>query len=366
MLRISRISRFLSIVVILLLAAGCAPDPVKPEPARQKLQLVWPEPPDLPRFKYETALRFKEDIAEQKSKLQELVEQGAPRKPAFDKPYAVVARNGRIYVTDTKLRQVHVFDVPGRSFYRMGIRAPGTLVKPIGIALDGEMNVYVADATSKKIVVYDSLGLYVKDIGSSADLLHPSGVAVNTAGDRIYVIDTGGIDSAEHRVVVYDNEGKKLFAIGKRGTGDGEFNLPTVGAVAPDGTLYVLDAGNFRVQAFSPDGKFLRKWGRPGNEAGSFARPRGIAVDQEGRVYVTDPVFGNVQIFTPKGELLLAIGSQGEEDTRGHYGLLSGVAVDETGRVYLLDQLYRKLEVIRPLSEEEGKAMVAASRAENN
>ena len=355
----ARITVALFVSSLLVSCAQVSEAPDKPKPSTRPV--VWPDLPDQPRFLLEATLRSPEDIMPktEMEKLQAVLIGDQPKVvPAFNKPYGVAAGHGRIYVTDTKSSMVHVFDVPRRRFFRMGLRPPGTLGKPIGIALDGEGNVYVADVKANKVFIYDGLGLYLRELGSPGELERPTGVAVNREGTRVYVVDSGGIDTALHRVVVYNKEGHKLFTIGERGTGNGQFNLPSLAAVGPDGTLYVLDAGNFRVQAFDADGKFLRKWGKPGNGPGDLARPRGIAVDSDSNVYVTDAAFSNVQVFNAQGQLLLAMGNLGDTDVKGIYALMGGVAVDETGRVYLLDQVFNKLDVIRRLSDEEGKQLL--------
>lgn len=349
--------------LLLGLLAACASTSEETKETPGVLQ--WPSPPDLPRFAYETTLRSAADVtvdSEDMALRRQLTGEAISRAPAFSKPYAVAARNGRIYVTDSVRRSVVVFDVPRHKVYYMGVQTPGKLAKPSGIALDKEMNVYVADVSARKVNVYDSLGMFLFSVGDKADLERPTGVAVSPDGDRIYVMDRSYNEMTTHRVVVYDKTGSKLFVIGERGGKEGQFNVPVQGAVAADGTLYVLDSGNFRVQAFDRDGKFLRAWGKAGNNIGDFARPRGIAVDDEGNVYVTDATFANIQIFNSQGQLLLVIGTQGE-DKPGLYNLPGGVAVDETGRIYVVDQFYNKVEVIRRIPQEEGERILNESAA---
>lgn len=277
--------------------------------------------------------------------------------PAFEKPVAVAARQGRIYVTDSVRRRVAVFDVPRRRVFAFGLREP-RLQKPVGLAIDAQFTVYVADSGRQRIMVYDSLGLLVRQIGGDKLLQRPVGVAANAQGSRIYAIDRADNDSDQHRVVMFDGEGRWLRHIGQRGSRGGEFNVPVAGACAPDGTLYVLDAGNFRVQVLTPDGEFKHSFGGVGIGFGDFARPRGLAVDARGNVYVSDASFNNVQIFDPQGQLLLAVGQAGRADAPGRYRLLSGVAVDETGRIYLADQVFNKVEVLRPLHNAEADALL--------
>ena len=352
-------SFYLILTILALLLAGCSTvEEKKPFDG----PLSWPQPPDQPRFAYETELRSIADVAfvpEEVSIRAKLTGTSAVSdQPVTDKPSSIVARNGKIYVADTGSNTIVVFDVPSRKVYRFGIREPGNLKEPAGLAMDEKMNIYVADSVRRTVFVYDGFGLFLRMIGGPEDLERPTGVAVTRDGERIYVIDRSYNDSENHHVLVYDKDGNKIQVIGSRGNGDGQFNIPIQGAVAPDGTLYILDSGNFRVQAFDKDGKFLRSFGNPGKEFGNFGRPRGIAVDDDGLIYVTDASFNNFQIFNPEAQLLLAIGQSSLESHPGEYGMLNGIAVDETGRVYVADQLYNKVEVIRRLTDEEGEQML--------
>lgn len=336
-----------------LVVAGCTTAP--PESRDSVLRPVWPSPPAKARYAWETTLRSPADIGagddEESRRRRQLTGESPPTERVLEKPAAVAARAGRIYVTDTVERHVLAFDVPRRRVFRFGLRAPGTLRKPTGIALDAIGRVYVSDATLRKAIVYDSLGLYQRTIGGPDELARPTGIAVSPDGERIYVIDRADNESDEHRVVVYDATGRRVGAFGRRGDGHGEFNIPVQAAVARDGTVYVLDAGNFRIQAFDRDGRYLRQFGAPGRMPGTFSRPRSVAVDDDGLVYVSDATFGNVQVFTPLGELLIAVGEVGPRDLPGRYALPAGVWVDETRRLYVVDQYFAKIDVIRRLPD---------------
>lgn len=349
----------------LVLASCTAPQQPKPERADEGDRL-WPMPPELPRFAYETSLRSTADVlqddAEQRLR-RNLTGLRRPDDRLLEKPSSVAASDGRIYVADSVRRSIVVFDVPRRRVFQFGLRTPGTLSKPTAIALDRQRRVYVADATLRKVIVYDALGLHLSTIGGPGQLQRPTGVAVSPDGGRVYVIDRADNDSEQHRVMAYDGDGALVAEIGRRGRGDGEFNVPVQGTVTADGHLHVLDAGNFRVQSFDAEGRFLRSFGRVGTGLGQFARPRGLACDEEGRLYVTDAAFGNVQVFTDRGELLLSVGRGGRRDLPGRYGLLIGVAVDGTGRIFVVDQLFGKVEVIRRLTEAEGRALQQQARS---
>jgi len=352
-----RAPRNIVYLICAALLAACAAPRQQEEEAGPPF---WPAPPDLPRFQYELALRSDLSVAEQNSatRFKALLTGPERAKVFLSKPFDVAARGGRIIVSDTVARAVYLFDVPRRKLLVFGRGGEGELVKPLGVAVDNDINYYVADVTRRVVVAYESNGHFKKRIGGPDHLERPTDVAVSRDGSRIYVIDAGRLDNTSHRVVVFNADGEKLFTIGERGVTPGKFNVPTHGAVGPDGTLYVLDAGNFRVQAFSPDGQFLYAWGGVGAGFGKFARPRGIAVDEAGNVYVTDSKFGNFQVFNSKGQLLLPVGRWDAEDGPGHYSLIGGVAVDETNRIYVVDQRFKKVEVIRRLTEEEGQRIL--------
>jgi len=275
------------------------------------------------------------------------------------KPYDVAVYKGRVYVTDTVQRAVLMFDIPGRRFVEFGTEKPGELSKPMGIDISPSGEVYVADISDRRVLVYTSDGRFLRSIGSVKRLTRPSDVTISPDGKRVYVVDTGGIDSPSHDVVVYDAEdGHYVRTIGQRGIDKGQFNLPLQAATGPDGRLYVVDSGNFRVEIFSPDGKYLDSFGSVGRAPGQFARAKGIAVDRDGRAYVVDTAFGNVQIFDPQNRLLMFIGERGEAGYPGKFMLPAGIDVDADGRIYMVDQFFRKIDVFRPvtLKAEEGEA----------
>ncbi len=338
--------------------SGCAQTAIKPDMKK----IYWPKAPEMPRYVYVTTLRSEEDVRSlsAEDRFRRAVSGVGARPRVFGKPFAVAAKDGMVVVSDTILRKGFIFNLLRQKLYQFGVAGKGgVLTKPMGVAIGAGSRIYVADVGAKQVFVYDAYGMFVQAIGDVGEFDRPVGVAVSPDGKTIYVVDAGGIDSLRHRVVIYDDKGVKQDEFGQRGEKPGQFNLPTQVAVAPDGTVYVLDAGNFRVQAFTADGKVLRAWGKAGRNFGDFARPRGLAVDSDGNVYVTDTSFRNIQVFNAKGQLLLAIGGEGMADKPGQYAMPAGVAVDELGHVYIVDQIHAKVEVLRHLSEQEMARVVA-------
>lgn len=341
-----------------MLLTACAP--VQESVKQKEIQLVFPAPPDEPRFIFERTIYGSADVVpvDEGFGLRNALTGERQASEVMGKPYAVAVHRGRIFVSDSAESVVKVFDIPeGRYFTIGGEDGEGALRKPLGIDTDGTGNLYVADVTAKEVKVYTRDGKFLRKIAGAKLFDRMSSVTVDQAGSRLYVVDIGGVSSEHHRVLVFDAQsGEHLSDIGKRGTGPGEFNLPRDIAVGKSGELYVVDGGNFRIQKFDASGKHLKSFGTPGKQGGNFARPKEIAVDGDDNLYVVDSAFGNFQIFNSDGALLMSVGGRSEADGPGRYMLPSGIGIDEDGRVYMVDQWFRKVEVFRParMKPEEG------------
>ena len=353
-----------AVLASLLTACAAAPQTAEREEADV---IVYPAPPDPPRFYFERTIAGSADfeIVDSETKWRRALTGEVAVSAGFSKPFDVEVCQGIVFVSDTVSRQVFRMSARDGAFSRIGLREPGQLRKPLGMATDEECNLYVADQTGKRIVKYDQNGNYLNAFGGSDMFDRLSYVEVDASGERLYAVDTGGVSSDRHHVRVLDGmTGEVLFDIGRRGVGDGELNLPRDIAMAPNGDLYVVDGGNFRVQVFRPDGSFAAKMGSIGNRPGQFSRPKGIDTDAAGNVYISDSAFGNFQIFDASGQLLMFVGNRGTDGGGGRFMLPSGLAVDEDGRVYMVDQYFRKVDVFRPadLAAEEGFLGILSQR----
>jgi DNA-binding beta-propeller fold protein YncE len=295
----------LLLLVVFLLLSACAATP----PGEEIELPVFPPPPDEPRFLYERSLISSADveIESDESQFKRWITGARRTGIGMGKPFGITVHRGR------------------------------------------NGNLYVCDATLKQVLVFDRDGKYLRRFGEPEMFDRPAGLTVNPNGNRLFVVDTGGVTSNRHRVLVFDAwSGSLLHTISKRGQGEGELNLPRDATIGEKGNLYVVDGGNFRVQEFTPDGEFVRSIGAVGRQPGQFSRPKGIGVDKQGNIYVADTAFGNFQIFNPEGQLLLPVGTRNSIAGPARFMLPAGLAVDEDGRIYMVDQYFRKVDVFRP------------------
>ncbi|KPJ95641.1 MAG: hypothetical protein AMJ53_02310 [Gammaproteobacteria bacterium SG8_11] len=340
---------------------GCAVEPEKDtEPTGP---IYFPAPPDEPRFVFERTVQASSAVeqVDSQTRMRQMLTGESSSGTVMSKPFDVAVCQGLIFVSDTVLRSVLVFDVPGKRFYQIGAEETALVRKPLGLATDEECNLYIADGTTRQIMIFNQAGQFLKAIGGQEWFERLSHVTVSRDGSRVFAVDTGNIRSTSHHVRVFDGQnGKHLFDIGERGEEEGKLNLPRDAELGPDGNLYVVDGGNFRVQVFDQQGKLIRTIGTLGRRYGQFARPKGIAIDPAGNIYVSDAAHGNFQIFSNDGKLLLFVGKRSESFGPANYMLPAGIDVDEDGRIYMVDQYFRKLDVYRPVTITETEGYVGA------
>ncbi|GIY46033.1 brain tumor protein [Caerostris extrusa] len=100
----------------------------------------------------------------------------------------------------------------------------------------------------------------------------PSGVAVNAQND-IIVADTNN-----HRIQIFDKEGRFKFQFGECGKRDGQLLYPNrVAVVKPSGDIIVTERSpTHQIQIYNQYGQFVRKFG-----ANILQHPRGVTVDNK-------------------------------------------------------------------------------------
>jgi DNA-binding beta-propeller fold protein YncE len=329
---------FLIIIITSLMGCGSAP----PLPEKPTGDYVWPLPPATPRVKWVTQWSSRYDFGKPSQTLEFLI--GKERIERLRRPNGIVADNaGNVYVADSEIRVIFVFDVENKQLRFLGM---GTVAGPIGLAMDNKRGIlFVSDSRLDRIFGINKIsGDIALQIGGPGEFKNPSGLAYDDERDRLYVADT-----QNHAVKVFDRDGRPMFTIGKRGSENGEFNFPSYVALDANGKLYVVDSFNFRVQIFDTEGRFLKKFGKLGDSSGYFTRPHGIGVDSEGHVYVSDAAFNNFQIFNDEGKLLLWVGNAGTKP--GEFYLPTGMYIDRNDRIYVVDTFNRRAQVFQYLKE---------------
>jgi sugar lactone lactonase YvrE len=198
------------------------------------------------------------------------------------------------------------------------VDAAGSGVIRIDLSLEHDRCTGIAAQTSRPIGLgwkgKNSLPLdYTHGRGVASLVLQiPTDVALDRAGDILYVVDAG-----EQRVEAYrvaeiggDKEVEPAFTFGGFGRENGRFVRPTGICAGVDGFVYVTDEGGHRVLKFDEKGTFVAEWGKQGLGQVEFYKPRGITQGADGKLYVVD--YGNHrgQVLTSDGGFVVAFGAR--------------------------------------------------------
>lgn len=97
-------------------------------------------------------------------------------------------------------------------------------------------------------------------------------------------------DSSNHRVCIFNTQGRLIKIFGKYGTGDGELDSAADICCNRMKQLIVSDRYNHRIMIFDQNGQFIRKFGGHGPSNGRFNNPWGVAIDDSGLIHIADKV----------------------------------------------------------------------------
>jgi DNA-binding beta-propeller fold protein YncE len=262
---------------------------------------------------------------------------GRGQYPQFTRPMdAAFGPEGRIYVLDSGSSRVVILGPTGRyegEFGGFGTLNPfsgheaswgeGLMNHPVGIDVDEDGSIYVADLRNGQIQVFDPDGVFVRRFPEPEDAAgegtgEESGIAftdVAAANGLVFAADST-------RLHVFATSGELVRTIGGPGSGVLEFDGITGIDVTDDGRIYVADSGNNRIQTLTTEGQFLWSVGRSrtagdgDSDAGSvspyeFGIPRSVAVMGDGTIAVLDALESSIVLLTRDGQFIGRYGERG-------------------------------------------------------
>lgn len=291
-------------LLLLLFFSGCA----QTTSVKQHDPVFFPPAPSPPRVQFLLGIGDSHDVegTDAEVSLFSMNAVIAEELKSFSKPYGITAQGSKFYVSDTIAGTVSVIDLRQRNFsWLKGNFGPGKLLKPINLTTDEGGNLYVADTKLKKIVVYDVEGNFKQTYGSDYDM-KPVDVAVDDR--RLYVLDI-----SRHKILVFNKKsGKLIEAFGHDSENPTErLSLPTNMSLTEQGLFYVANAGSGSIVKLDRDGHVLGTFGQMGDGLGQFGRPKGVATDSKKRFYAVDVSHQNVQLFDNQDRLLMFFGDPG-------------------------------------------------------
>ena len=244
-------------------------------------------------------------------------------------------------------------------------KGPGELDCPTGVAVEERSgNIFVAEYSNSRVSVFSQTGEYIMSFGTVFQ--NPLGIAIQN--DNLYVSDWN-----IHSVFHFKLPDMKLIQrVGKKGSGNLQFEYPRQLFISQVGDVYVCDTYNDRIQVLTSNIKFkkifkhhsmtcpadikftaellyvlsyvdnpcLHVFTLTGDKIRSIlsrgeslqlTKPLFFCIDMNANIVVSDCGDHSIKIFTPEGEFLHRIGRQGHE--KGMFFHPRGISFTKEGRL---------------------------------
>lgn len=316
-----------------LACGGCSSKPPEVHP-------IWPPPPSPARVAHRLNVRVASDLARPgffRKIIHSIVGEDSL---TLLRPAGVAVEGDRLlYVADQERQGVVVFGLDSWQSRLIDRVGEVYLVSPVGVAACGK-TFAVSDSKLNRVYVLTPEGEMVRTVEPEGGFSRPTGLAYDRRNALLYVVDT-----LAHEVCVFDlDSGRLVRRFGSPGTGVGQLNHPTHIFLDGKGRAYVSDSMNARVQVFDSEGKYLFHIGSLGDASGHLAVPKGVAVDSVGHVYIVDSYFNTIQIFSQNGTFLMGLGGSGQGS--GRFDIPTGLTIDSRDRIYVCDSFNNRIQVL--------------------
>lgn len=263
---------------------------------------------------------------------------------AFSYPRAITAEpNGAVFVVD-KSGRIQRFAPDGT--HELTWRMPETAAgKPVGLSVHPDGRILVADTHYHRVMVFRRDGTFLDSFGrkgnGDGEFQLPTDAAVDSAG-FLYVSEYQGND----RITKWSPELKFVKAMGQEPINGKRLSRPAGIDIDEEQTLWIADACNHRIVRLSLEGEVLAVFGQFGNAPGELRYPYDVMVTPEGTILVCEYEGNRLQWFSKDGRSLRVWGRAGRK--LGELFAPWGATCGPGGNVYVVDSLNSRIQIVRP------------------
>lgn len=318
-------------------------------------------------------------------------DEGPANRAKLNYPHSVVIDSlGNIIISDSLNHRIRKIDLQGNIstivgdgnagfFGDDGLATSAQLNNPLGLAVDGDGNLYVADTLNHRIRKVDVSGIITTVAGSGrpgfsgdggaailAELQSPKGISVDAAGN-LYITDSNNarirkVDLSGNITTIAGN-GNHQFSGDNALAIDAELNYPEDVAVDINGNIYIADSRNYVIRKVDTSGVITTV---AGNGMAGFSGdgglatsaqlkfPAGVAVDARGSLYIVDSgdyrirqvdLAGNISTIAGIGQH----GIGGGDNALASLAKLlapSSIAFDSIGNFFIVDRFSHRIRKV--------------------
>jgi sugar lactone lactonase YvrE len=212
------------------------------------------------------------------------------------------------------------------------------LNQPVGLEIDDELTIYVADQNNHRIVEWKS--------GSASGRIIAGGNGEGDRNDQLYNPLNVIIDKDSDSLIICDRDNKRVVRWPRRNGTSGETIISDIDCwgltMDNDGYLYVSDCSEHEVRRWKigeTNSTVVTGGNGQGNRLDQLNYPTFSFVDQDHSLYVSDKINHRVMKWMEGArEGILVAGGQDQGNSLTQLASPRGVVVDQLGTIYVVDQ----------------------------
>ncbi|CAF0779367.1 unnamed protein product [Rotaria sordida] len=211
------------------------------------------------------------------------------------------------------------------------------LCYPLGLCVDDDQNIYIADHANHRIVVWKC--------GATTGRIVAGGNGQGNQSDQLNSPYDMIVDKERNSLIICDYGNKRVVRWPRQNGSNGETiisNVACIGLTMDDnGFLYVVDNDEHEVRRYQigeSQGTVVAGGNGPGNQLDQLNCPRYVFVDRDRSVYVSDMINHRVMKWMEDAKQgIVVAGGQGQGNKLTQLSNPYGIVVDQSSRVYIAD-----------------------------